>query len=899
MSAFIQKLVKTLLQNPKNLMHTTLVLPGKRPMLFIKQEFQRQQTGIVLPKMISIEDFVAEMGKVQLISGLPLWFRAYKSYKTCFPEGDSFDDFIKWIPTLLKDFDDIDSTLLQPNLFFDYLVSIERIKNWGVEQEAVEQNPIMKNHLEFWKMVKLFYSQFKSDLLAQKTAYHGLANRLAVENLPAFMAQNTQNFVFAGFNALTLAEEKILLGLVKEKQAQIFWDCDAYFLQEAQESGTFLRRYKARLADWNWTFEDFEKPKEIEVTGISKQVGQAKYISQLLSEKSEDELKKTALILADEALLPAVLNALPANIQHVNISMGIPLKTVPLAQFFKSVFELQMNREKLGKYKAFYFKNIVQILENSSLKTFQQKVDRELILRIQSNNRIFNSPQFLLDNLNGSFFQNLFQIPNSPKHFVDIVLTFTQNLLQNTDKTNALMREHLFYFEKVFAQLSNEIQVLETVTNYRTLYLLYQKLIQTENLSFIGEPLEGLQIMGLLETRLINFEHIILTSVNEDVLPLGRQNNTFIPYDIRKEKGLNTFSDNDAIYAYHFYRLLSRASRVNLIYNTDPDGLGAGDKSRFIEQMHFESPHRLNFGFAKPHFELVPKKLFQIQKTPKTLEVLNNWACNTGITPTALGLYLRNPIEFYEKIVLGVNDVEEAEEDISTKTMGNIVHKTLEDLYKPYIGRQLHANDFKEMHARKVKLLEDNFKLEYKEGEIDRGQNLLIKRIVLRIIEGVLFRDEETAKSNELIVLALEKRLELIIDLDETPIKLKGFVDRIDSVNGLKRIIDYKTGNVQTDGKDLQITLEKLEDVFSDKKNAKALQLLFYAHLYLRQEEHEKQAIQLCIYPLKYPNLDLLKFAIDKVDKVDFGIIEQTQELLENLIREILHPAIPFEENSK
>ena len=891
MNTFIQRVVTELLSNPQELIHTTLVLPGKRPMLFFRQEFQKQSSGIILPKMISIEDFIADLAQVQIISDITLWFETFKAYQKCFQTPESFDDFIKWAPTVLKDFDDIDSTLLNPDPFFDYLVSIERIKNWGVEEDIQDKNALIKNHFEFWKMIKLLYAQLKQDLSEKGLAYNGLANRLAVENLEQLFSDQ-QHYVFAGFNALTVAEEKIIFGLEREAKAKLFWDVDRYFLNPIQESGTFLRRHKSRSNDWNWTFDDFEKTKNIKVTGISKQVGQAKFVAEILQHKTEEEIKKTALILADEAILPAILNALPENIKHINISMGIPLKSIPLAQFFKSVFELQMNREKLGKGKVFYFKNIIQILENSSLKSFQTSVDLQTIHDIKTLNRIFTTAGFLQQNLEGSYFQSLFKIPVNPKDFIQTLLDFTQKLLQNELSENALMREYLFYFEKVFTQLYNEIKVLDQVSNYKTLHLLYQKIVQSETLSFIGEPLEGLQIMGVLETRLINFDHIIMTSVNEEVLPLGRQNNTFIPYDIRKEKGLNTFTDNDAIYAYHFYRLLSRAVNIDLIYNTDPDGMGAGDKSRFIEQMRFESPHKLNFTFAKPYFEIVPKSQLIIEKTSETQKILKKWVEETGISPSRLGTYLRNPIEFYEQIVLNVNDIEEAEETISAKTLGNIVHGTLEELYEPLLNRVLHQNDFKGINQIKDEVLLKYFKKEYKEGDIDKGQNLLVHHVAKRIVDGVLTRDESTAKNDELIILELEKKYELDFQLDDYQIKLKGYIDRIDSVNGLKRIIDYKTGYAT----DIKIKSEKLDEVFADAKHAKALQLIFYAHLFLRQEGNQNEKIQLCIYPIKFPKRDLFKLNIDNEDVIEYSTVENTQEFLENLIREILNSDLPFEE---
>lgn len=892
MSNFIDKVVDELLNDPEKLLQTTLVLPGKRPMLFFKQAFQERKLQLVLPKMISIEDFVSEMADVHLISGLSLWFFAYKSYQKIFPDLETFDDFLKWAPTTLKDFDDLDASLLDTDHFFDYMVSVERIKNWGLEIGEVDKHTLIQHHLEFFERVKLFYNQFRNDLLAEKKAYYGLANRLAVEQISRATSSPFQ-FVFAGFNALTTAEEAIIFGLEKEQKARIFWDADEYYLQEKQESGAFLRRHKKKSKNWEWTFDDFNSPKKIEVTGISKNVAQAKYVTELLKNKSEEELKNTALILADEMLLPSLLNAMPENVKHLNISMGIPLKNIPLAHFFKSIFELHMNREKLGSSTSFYFKNILDVLENPSLKILHSKNDEQLIEIIHSQNKVFSSVKFLQEFLDDSFFRPIFSSPKNLNDLLFIIEKFTSDLLENEKVDNGLMREYLFYFQQIFAELRTEISTLKVPTSFRTLHLLYQKLLQSETLSFIGEPLEGLQIMGLLETRLINFDHLIITSVNDGVLPLGRQNNTFIPYDIRKEKGLNTFTENDAIYAYHFYRLLARAKTAHFLYNTDSDSLGSGDKSRFLEQIAYESKHDVVFNYAKPHFEVTPKNRLIIPKTPKTMEKLIDWAENTGISPTLLSTYIRNPIEFYERVILSNEETEEAEETISAKTLGKIVHGTLEDLYQDYLNIILHEKDFDEMKKKIDEDLEANFKKEYKEGELNRGENLLIKNVAKKIIEGVLQRDKKIAKENELVILFLEKRFNFLLDIGERKVKIKGFVDRIDSVNGTKRIIDYKTGNINP----LNLTSKTMENVFENAAKDKHLQLITYAHLYYNEDHQQDEEIQLSIYPIKYQKKEPIYLTYNKSTTINYEIVEDSLTYIQNLIRDILNPDIPFEEN--
>ena len=893
MAQFIENVVKDLVQNQPNFINTTLVLPGKRPMLFFKQEFQRQSKNIILPQMKSIEELMSELSDLEIISGINLWFKAYQAYKKIVEKPDSFEDFIKWGPTVLKDFDDIDASLQPANKVLDYLVSVERINQWGDGKIEIGKNEIIQNHLTFWGIVSKLYFQLQKDLLESKEGYAGMVFRIASEKVEEIVENRTSQYVFAGFNALTKAEQALIFRLEKENLATLYFDADKYYYENPnQEAGSFLRKYKEKIKPINWVVDEFSKPKNLQTIGVAKQVGQAKYIADLIKNLNEDEIKNTALILADESILPAILNSLPENITHLNISMGIPLRSVPLAQFFKSIFELQMNREKLGKGSMFYFKNVLQILENKTLSQFSTDESRKLIGDIRLQNRIFNSQNSIQNSLGESIFKSIFHIPKSITEFIHHLKNWTDDLLHHPSMNDLLTKEYLFFFKKVFNQLHENLLSVDDIKDYRTLFLLYNKIVSSESISFIGEPLQGLQLMGLLETRLLNFDNIIMTSVNDEILPLGRQNNTFIPYDIRKQMKLNTFTENDSIYAYHFYRLIQRAKNAYFVYDTEADGMGSGEKSRFLAQIKFESNHEVKETFAAPSFVTKPLKEIIVPKTDETMAKLQNWA-EYGISQSSLSTYLRNPLDFYEQRVFNVNDVEEAEEIVSARTLGNIVHSALEDLYTPYIGHILHENDFKNIEKIKDKTLQEHFSKEYKDGHLDKGPNYLIYKIAERIVDGVLSKDVDTAKENEFIIKALESKHDVDFTLNNGKIvKLKGVIDRIDSVNNQIRIIDYKTGYA----KDISVKTEEIETVYQKEDKAKQLQLIFYAHLFYADKENLNKDIELCIYPIKFPNKELIKLSVDKNTTIDYSIVENSTEHMSTLIEEILNQEIPFKQ---
>lgn len=895
MAQFIQSVVKDLLDNKTNFLNTTLILPGKRPMLFFKEEFQRQAKNILLPEMRSIEELMSELSGLEIISGINLWFKAYQAYKKVVEKADTFEEFIKWGPTILKDFDDIDASLQPADKILDYLVSVERISKWGEGKIEIGKNEVIQNHLTFWGIVSKMYFQLQQDLIAAREGYAGMVFRIASEKADEIIENNTKKYVFAGFNALTKAEQGLIFRLEKENLATLYWDADKYYYNNPnQEAGSFLRQYKDKIKPINWVVDEFSKPKNLKTIGVAKQVGQAKYIADIIRNLSEEEIKNTALILADESILPAILNSLPENITHLNISMGIPLRSVPLAQFFKSIFELQMNREKLGKGSLFYFKNILQILENKTLSEYSSDESRTLAYDIRKQNRIFNSENSIQNSLGDSIFKSLFHIPKSITEFIHHLKNWTDALLHHPKMNDLLMKEYLFFFKKVFNQLHENLLVIDDIKDYRTLFLLYNKIVSSETVAFIGEPLKGLQLMGLLETRLLNFENIIMTSVNDEILPLGRQNNTFIPYDIRKQMKLNTFTENDSIYAYHFYRLIQRAKNAYFVYDTEADGMSSGEKSRFLAQIKFESNHTVEEIFAAPDFKSEPLREIVIEKTEETMHKLWNWA-NDGISPSSLSTYLRNQLDFYEQRIFRIDEVEEAEETVSARTLGNIVHATLEELYTPILHRILHENDFKAIEKLKESTLQKHFTNEYKDGHLDKGPNYLIYKIAEKIVDGVLSKDLKTAKENEFIIQSLEIKNKIDFTLTNgKTVKLSGVIDRIDSVNNQIRIIDYKTGYAD----DIIVKTEEIESVYKKENKAKQLQLIFYAHLFYADKANLNKDIELCIFPIKFPKKDLIRLKVDKSSVIDSSIVENSKEAMSTLIEEILNPDIPFKQNN-
>jgi hypothetical protein len=431
---------------------------------------------------------------------------------------------------------------------------------------------------------------------------------------------------------------------------------------------------------------------------------------------------------------------------------------------------------------------------------------------------------------------------------------------------------------------------------------LYKEIISTETLDFKGEPLQGLQLMGMLETRVLDFETVILSSVNEGILPSGKSNNSFIPFDLKKQFNLPTYKEKDAVYTYHFYRLLHRAEHIYLIYNTEADGLNGGEKSRFLMQLEtYAKPnHTVSQHVVVPK---VPKIEHQLQKIQKEAHILNRIKeiAGKGFSPSALTSYIRNPIDFYYQKILGIQEYDTVEETVAANTLGTVVHDTLELLYKPFEGKNLVVKDIKAMFKNVDLLVTDNFKKTYGHGNIHRGKNLIIFNVAKRYVTNFLQQELQLLeKGKTLRILQIEQTLQAKIDIPELdfPVYIGGKVDRVDELDGVMRIIDYKTGKVSQN--DVEVVNWDL--LTQDYKFSKSFQVLAYAQM-IYQKQAFQQETEAGIISFKNLQSGFLKFGTkdrpgsrNKNQLVTAETLADFQTELKQLILEICNPDIPFTE---
>lgn len=913
-TTFLQQIAKVILNEYSDkLSDTIIILPNRRAKVFLVDALKQQATKTIFsPEIISIEDFVQDLAGIRSIDSVELLFEFYAIYlEITEKDKEPFETFANWAKTLLQDFNEIDRYLLEPDKVLKYLEDIKEIEHWSVDVD--KRTELIDKYLIFWKKLPLYYHSLYQYLLEKGVGYQGLIYREAVRNLNHFSETvKGKNYIFAGFNALNQAEEKIVQHLLALDKAKIYWDIDEVFLRDKyHDTGLFQRRFQSewpyyKTNPYEWITTDYQQEKNIQVIGTPKSIGQAKIVGDIIEKHSNEnngQLQNVAVVLGEESLLLPILYSLPSNVDALNITMGFSSKNNPAQLLMAKLFKMHTNAlSRNASSYVLYYKDVLDILTHPLMEPFVNA--SELVNRINQNNYTFILQKKILElHPNGNeLFQLLFQKwdTNSVavlENLSKILLLIKSNLSRDNEEekiTNAFV----YSIFKVINQLISYFSSHENIDNIDTLYAIYKQVIDVAEVSFEGEPLNGLQIMGVLESRVLDFETVIITSVNEGKFPAGKSMNSFIPYDVKRELGLPTFKEKDAIYTYHFYHLLQRAKNVYLLYNSDSEGLDAGEKSRFITQLEVEKQPKHNLSFQIYNAD-VPDIAHQPIIVPKSESVMQRLReiAEKGFSPSSLTAYIRNPIQFYFQRILRISETDEVEENIAINTLGTIIHGALEELYKPLIGKILIENDIKIC----IKNIDDEvlkqFKKEYKEGDIKKGRNLLAYEVAKRNVLNFLKTElEAIQKGDQIQIIALESKLERVLEHPNLPfpVKIAGNVDRIENRNGKIRIIDYKTGKVERGSVTLKSWKGLTEDISSDK----IIQILAYAFMY----EPQSNGLEMEAGIISFKNLKSgflpFNFKVDKeiVEVISPEIMSNYLEEIVVLLNEILNVEVAFEE---
>ena len=893
MHGFIKEVInKIIISNGTDISKVIIILPNKRSRIFLKQEISKiAKKTIFSPLIYDIEEFMSLVSGINKISDTELLFEFYNIYlnQTKKDDQQTFEEFISWAKTLLRDFSEIDRELCDTVSLFDYLNAFKDLTHWSNYEEETD---LIKNYKEFWGKIKLYHNDLKVKLLNVGMGYQGLIYREACEQILGY-TENRKSIkhIFIGFNALSKSESEVIQEIVNSN-GEIYWDIDkALISSDYNNASLFIESY---LKEWPYykknnieiTSNEYKKEKNIQAIGTPKNIGQVKYVGELLHSMGKDELNNTAVILGDEKLLIPLINSIPSNVKNINVTMGYPLKNSNIYSFFYLLINIHTKNQN-----SFYYKSIISLVSHELISPILNN-GLDLREKIRQGNLIYMSKKNIigLDNENHLIYDLLFSNWTNALDGVSSCLKLI-NLIKKYYSENPendfINLELLYHVNKIFLQINNSCEKLDYLKNINSLKIIFKELCEMNTSPFSGEPVKGLQIMGMLETRLLNYKNIIVTSVNEGILPVGNNNNSFIPFEIKKANELQTFKEKDSVFAYHFYRLIKRAQNIWLIYNTEPDAMNNGEQSRFITQIEVEGIHSVNKNILISKTPVKQSVEPSYSKTKLVQEKLNSIVEN-GISASMLCLYAMDQIKFFETYVLGLRE-ENVEETIAASTIGNIVHDSLEIIYKGYVGKRLKIEDIEKMNKLVSRTVNDVIKNYVREENMNKGKNVIIIETVKKYVERVIEMDRKVVENeNDLKIIAVEKEFETNIKDESKKYKIRGKIDRIDQVNGELRVIDYKSGK-KLNRRD--ITIKENEEI-TKEKGIYNLQLLIY--MLATEKKFKGKRIKSGIINLKNISDGVLEGIFNGETSLGSNELNNYKVLIIDLITKILDKNLMF-----
>ena len=939
MESFLKLVAADLYKHTEgNLAHTAVVFPNKRAGLFFNEYLaQESESPIWSPAYVSISELFRSLSPWEVGDPVKLVCELYKIFRRETQSTETLDDFYFWGEMLISDFDDADKNKVDTDKLFSNLQDLRNIMDDYTfiddeQEEAIRQffqnfsierrTALKERFISLWDVLGNIYKGFRESLASQNIAYEGMMYRHVIEHLDVDKLPY-EKYVFVGFNVLNKVEHTLFTQLKDVGKAVFYWDYDEFYMKEnrqavTHEAGEFIRR---NLRDFpsplsGELFKNLSKPKEVHYIASSTENAQARYLPQWIRNNLTTPEKETAVVLCNEALLQPVLHSLPAEVKHVNITMGFPLSQTPVYSFLIALLELHTHgfNFKSGRYT---FQSVVTLLKHPY--TRQLTGQAELLEKeLTRNNRFYPLPGELGKD---EFLTRLFT-PLSGN--LNLCIRLSETLQQvagiyqantsgteDTDAFNQLYRESLFKAYTTINRFRTLIEEDELTVQSETFRRLLVKVLSATNIPFHGEPAIGMQVMGVLETRNLDFRHLVLLSVNEGQLPKSGGDSSFIPYNLRKAFGMTTIEHKIAVYAYYFYRLLQRAERITLMYNTSSDGLNRGEWSRFMLQFLIEWPHPITRQFLEAGQSPQGTSPITVEKTPdvmRWMQSLFDVRANpkAKFSPSALNYYLDCPLKFYYRYVAGLSAPDEVSAEIDSATFGSIFHYAAEHIYKDLTthGKVINKEALETLLRNEVKLQDyvDTafkklfFNVPQNEKPEYNGVQLINSAVIARYLKQLLQNDLRYAPFT---FIASEMEVDEPIDI-QTPkgvikSRIGGIIDRMDSKDGTLRIVDYKTGGDAD-------TPPHVESLFiPDKKRSNyVFQTFLYATIMCRKQPTMKIApallyIHRAATETYSPVIQMGEPRKPKEAVEDFSKYEKEyRERLQGLLEEIFNPEKSF-----
>jgi hypothetical protein len=929
---FTDKLAQYIVDQHLDRDHLTIILPSERAKKYIAASlFRAYGKPVLAPEMITIDRWVKGLSDKTVIDRTRALIRLFK-IQLIDPPGDkdrSFDEFMSWGNILLSDFDEIDRYLLETKTVFTNLKAVRELENWEVDKWSFEA-PVLtegqKRFLEFWEKLPDYYTRLNEELTKDGVCYPGKAYRELAEQIDrVFKLDPKRQFIFAGFNALSSAEMAIMKQLHKLGRAHILIDADAYYLKnDAHEAGRFLRRFMHDLdvKELPFVCDDMSTAaKKIEIIECPQITGQVKAAATILNQIPSSEMSETLVLLADESLIAPLVKNLPKHIGKANITLGLPLRNSALRTWVDLIFSIQENKVRF-KTKSIYFQDLQRFWNHPFTVALLDEQEKQTIigleLQIIERNTIFLNPDKLITGSTSAAILPLLTTDWDGNWLKGLktIRQMNHSLFKNMGNEDAFEKAVVEAFDQALQELENILSEGIPDMSIKSFRHLFQQHWNTKSIAYHGNPLQGLQIMGLLETRLLDFKNMVILGMNEGNMPPTNPIQTLIPMDLRNYFELPVPRDKQGLFAHHFYRLMHAAENVWVTYTSAQESVGSNEASRYLLQLELELS-RLN-----PNITL-ERKFYAVPNTgsttevnsiiPKTPEILARMEelFERSISASALNKYLKCPLDYYYRYVMDFGEESVVEEEVETNTFGTFIHNVLEELFTPFARHDKAGNkvdpqpsnltiqDIDAMLMKYPELIQREFMTHFDQdpSSFSTGKNLLSYEMALELTKRILKNEKSFLKSQtepvfiEFLELELTATLDLDIQGKTMPIHMKGYVDRIDSVGGKIRIIDYKSG--KTGMKDVTIKcpepdLSNLVAVMTAAKHN--LQLVMYSYLY-----HDRFGS----YPEEVSIYSLVNIRDGLFPLHGALSIEESAQLFPEFVRqvvdELFDPEIPFE----
>ena len=951
MNSFLYRIAQVYYSEYKeNICGLTFVFPNRRAGLFFQRYISEIAARPVFsPEILTINECFAAASHWQTADRLSNLFRLYRIYKEHSRTDETFDSFVFWGEMLLSDFEDVDKYLVDAKQLFTNITElkqidqlfnvfsekqVEAIRQFWSNFVPVTEGKTSEDFVATWKILLPVYEQFRNELIAENTATEGMICREVADRLrnkEIIQEFEKKQFVFIGFNALNPCERTLFAELQKRKQADFYWDYEAAELRDSDNQASRFYAENIHIFPSKYHIEpiiESLQEKEIELIAVPSSVGQAKQAYAILDnlypieEKDNSQTTptihsnpswiNTAVVLPDESLLVPLLHSLPAQIEKINVTMGFPLKSTPVSGLIEHIFELQRRMRVSGGRISFYHLNVSNILNHQYISLLCREDAKRITCQMAENNWIYIDAEELKKN---ELLSTIFIPQTDTQLFLPYLLHILRSLqngwqqASNEEHNYRLECDFLYQYYVTINRMADIMKAkpVEVDMSIDTLVRMTRQLTAGITIPFVGEPLDGLQVMGVLETRGLDFENLIITSFNEGVFPQKSSTNSFIPYTLRQGFELPTTEHQDAITAYNFYRLIHRAKRIYFLYDSRTEGMQTGEVSRFMHQLYYHYGVRVqkktisfDIGFENAH-------PIQIEKSPAVMDKLLRFTSSQENSPSlsasSINTYIDCPLQFYLTKVEDVEQAEEVLETVEANMFGTLFHAVMENLYKPYKGQLMHENDFDALISDSLQIDKEitfAFAINYFKKKNNaivplEGNNLLIASVLHKYIIQVLKIDKKHAPFK---YISSEERcsIQYPIHGHQTNVNLKGFIDRVDEKEGKLRILDYKTGA----GK---LEFKNLDEVFDHKKENRpkfVLQTFLYGVFY--KETAQGKIITPGIYYMRDVFRDDFETELHSKPErnvnltvTDFAEYEdEFRTHLTDCLEEIFNPEIPF-----